>query len=269
MSAKCPWCDEEAAYVEAWKAEIVEHCIITEDRGGHWHLHGPVENKDKMRQVVTMLENELGASKTQTQSKSKAKSVTPGNERKIIFKHSRAAGDALAFTSGVRDFKLLFPDIRINVDSNFPDFWKHNPYIDTTLKRDDPGVEWYAVGYPSIQTCNNGFLHFMQGFLLDMIAIADAHQRLPISLGEFCSAFANGECGDPDLSDKEKNPQGAKEPFISWREKYKNALGRGKGLCNEFHRQRPDIHLSEDEKKENVIKDAYGYEKYWVVAPGG
>jgi len=36
-------------------------------------------------------------------------------ERKIVFRHGRAPGDNVMFTAGVRDFKLLFPDIKINV----------------------------------------------------------------------------------------------------------------------------------------------------------
>lgn len=186
----------------------------------------------------------------------------PKDGRKIIFKHSRALGDALMMSCGIRDFKLLFPDIRINVDSNFPALWENNPYIDRSLKKEDSDIEFYRVGYPIINNTNNSSMHFTQGFLFDMIAIADAHERLPISLGEFTAAFANGVIGDPDMGNKTKNPD-APEIYRQIREKYK-------GFCKTFHRQWADIHLTEKEKSYNMIQDIYGHHiKYWVVAPGG
>ena len=178
------------------------------------------------------------------------------NNRKIIFKHKRAVGDSMLFSCGIRDFKLLFPDISINVDTNFPEVFENNPYIDWSIKRDDPNVEYYEVGYPTVQTCNNGFIHFTFAFLLDMISQVDVHERLPISIGEFCAAFANG--GDKNLGEGDT----AIEPFITWRQKYMR-------FCDNAFRQRPDIHLSKNEIEYNMIEDVYGIEKYWVVAPGG
>ena len=99
-------------------------------------------------------------------------------------------------------------------------------------------------------------------FLLDMIANADLHKSLPISLGEFCSSFANGAIGDPPLGNLKKHAHIAKEPFISIADKYRH-------FCKIFSRQRGDIYLTEEEKKNNIIRDVYGVEKYWVIAPGG
>jgi hypothetical protein len=89
-----------------------------------------------------------------------------------------------------------------------------------------------------------------------MISQVDAKERLPISLGEFCAAFANG--GDKNLSEGDT----AIEPFITWKHKYEK-------FCDTAFRQRADIHLSKDEVNYNMIQDVYGVEKYWVVAPGG
>lgn len=183
------------------------------------------------------------------------------DNRAIIFSHKRALGDSVMFSSGVRDFKLLFPDIRINVDSNMPELWENNPYIDKTLKKGDAGVEYYKVGYPMVGNANNSAMHFTTMFLFDMIAAADLHKKLPIDLGEFCAAFANGTVGDPSMGDIEKNKE-AKEPFISLRTKYKE-------FCKNFTRQRGDLHLSEKEKSYNLIQDIYGLDKYWLIAPGG
>jgi ADP-heptose:LPS heptosyltransferase len=178
------------------------------------------------------------------------------DNRKIIFEHGRAVGDAMLFSCGIRDFKLLFPEISINVISNFPEVFENNPYIDWSIKKGDVGVEYYRVGYPAIQTSNNGFIHFSNAFLLDMISQVDAHERLPITLGEYCSAFSNG--GEKDLGEGVD----AQEPFITWRQKYQ-------GFCKNAFRQKPDIFLSQKEIEYNMIQDVYGIEKYWVIAPGG
>lgn len=165
------------------------------------------------------------------------------------------------FSSGIRDFKLLFPDITINVVSNSHEVFDNNPYIDQTLKKSDSGVEFYQVGYPAIGSCNNTNVHFTQMFLLDMMAITDSHFPLPISVGEFCSAFANGEVGDPCISRPDKNIA-SREPFISLAKKYKD-------FGKKFARQRGDLHLSQDEKSTNIIKDLYGFDHYWIISPGG
>ena len=181
--------------------------------------------------------------------------------RKIVFAHHRALGDGIMLTAGVRDFKLLFPDVSVNVDTNQKELWDNNPYIDPSIKKGDPDVEFYQVGYPAIGNVNNSNIHFTSMFLLDMIAVADHHQSLGMSIGEFCSVFANGSVGDPPLGDPEKNTQ-SKEPFIALRTKYMK-------LCQNFTRQRGDLHLTEDEKKHNMIREVYNLDKYWVIAPGG
>ena len=183
-------------------------------------------------------------------------------ERKIVFEHKRALGDSIMFTAGVRDFKLLFPNIKINVSTNQPALWENNPYLDITLKPGQEGVEYYKVGYPAIGNVNNATIHFTNMFLFDMIAIAGLHEDLGLSLPEFCTTFANGSVGDPPLGDLDKHKDIAKEPFISLRKKYRN-------FCEKFSRQRGDLHLSDKEKTYNLIQDIYGLEKYWVIAPGG
>lgn len=183
-------------------------------------------------------------------------------QRAIIFSHKRALGDGVMFTAGIRDFKLLFPQIKINVDTNQPELFENNPYIDSSIKKDTPGVEYYRVGYPMVGNVNNTAMHFSTMFLFDMIASADLHKPLPMSLGEFCSIFSNGTVGDPPLGDIDKHKDIAKEPFIGLRNKYQN-------ICEKFIRQKGDVHLSEKEKSYNLIQEVYGFDKYWVIAPGG
>lgn len=181
--------------------------------------------------------------------------------RKIVFKHDRCIGDALMFTAGIRDFKLLFPDIVVGVESNQHFLWENNPYIEPGLNKNQKGVEFYEVGYPAVGNSSNGTLHFTNMFLFDMIAVADLHTPLPLSLGEFCASFANGSVGDPPLGNPRKNKD-AREPFISLREKYKKH-------CKEFSRQWGDIHMSSEEKENNLIEREFGVKEYWVITPGG
>ena len=206
-------------------------------------------------------------------------------QRKIVFGHKRALGDAIMFTAGVRNFKLLFPQIEIGVHTNFPEFFANNPYINRDLKSGDPDVEYYRVGYSAINNSNNSCVHFALAFLFDMIAMVDMHKALPLSLGEFCAAFANGRVGDPDLGvDNAQKKVVARDPFKSLRVKYgrvkdgglaflpihlRGLFGMRDSFCTQFARQRGDIHMTTKEKEKNIIKEHYGVDKYWVIAPGG
>ena len=177
------------------------------------------------------------------------------------------------FTAGVRDFKLLFPHIRINVESNFMPLWDNNPYIDKNINKGDPGVEFYKVGYPIINNCNNSYMHFTSGFLYNMIAVADAHERLPMSIGEFAAVFPGGEVGDYDLGkadDKVSGPQllsKLKEKYGTRRHKgglsflpldLQKVFGNQDKFNTIFGRQRADLHLTDKERSYNMIKDVYG-----------
>ena len=242
--------------------------ILFHDDHIHHIVPGDEEDKDIIIQNIYDKYNELIKSKEATYIpplhivRPETLIRTKDNPRKIVFGHHRALGDGLMFSAGIRDFKLLFPDILINVDNNQSMIWENNPYIDTSLKKDGEGVEYYKVGYPMIGNVNNSNMHFSSMFLFDMIAIADFHRPLPLNIGEFTAIFANGRIGDPALGDTKKNASQAREPFISFRNKYHQ-------ICKEFARQRGDIHLTDKEKTYNLIKDIYGIEKYWVVAPGG
>ncbi|MBU2249205.1 MAG: hypothetical protein KKD77_20830 [Gammaproteobacteria bacterium] len=249
--------EKDLGNIKQIKGKDVDEFVFALKAEGHTHVH--FSDKVRATPVVLSIIKESGIRVDPPEGKKIERIAT--KDRKIIFSHRRALGDALMFSAGIRDFKLLFPDIKINVDSNQPSIWVNNPYLDTSLKKEDPGVEFYRVGYPAVGNANNTAIHFTTMFLLDMIAITDLHSKLPISLGEFAAAFSNGSVGDPSLGKPEKNPE-AREPFISLRKQYKN-------ICENFVRQRGDIHLTEEEKEHNLIKDLYGVDKYWVIAPGG
>ena len=106
--------------------------------------------------------------------------LTPKNnihpdKRKIVFKHDRCIGDALMFTAGVRDFKLLFPDILVNVESNHNFLWENNPFLERWLNKNQAGVEFYEVGYPAVGNANNASLHFKHPQLIKrLVKVANA-----------------------------------------------------------------------------------------------
>ena len=290
---KCLFCKDKPV-VKAWDTKIQKHITSTLDRKGHFHIHGDIGNKELVEQFVEVIEREAGIEREviiqpepQEIHEITRVSESPSGGRHIVFGHHRALGDGLMFTAGIRDFKLLFPDIKVDVDSNQSALWQNNPYIEHTYKdyKDlykeykneagqdakrrnewllDQGIEYYKVGYPMVGNANNTAMHFSVMFLFDMIAVADLHNELPISLGEFCAAFANGRVADPPLGEPndEKHGRLAKEPFISLRSKYRQ-------ICKEFVRQRGDLHLTPEEKRTNIIQEVYGVEKYWVIAPGG
>lgn len=235
------------------------------------HVHICFPDDEHCINMINTILKEKGIKPKETSKAKKIVEVKEGEynpNRKIVFRHKRALGDCLMFTSGIRDFKALFSHIKINVDSNQAAIWKNNPHIDETIKKEDDGVEYYEVGYPMGDVSRSN-RHFTSMFLFDMIAQADAYQPLTnpdgtkFSLAEFCAAFGSGTVGDPSISDSDKNSQ-ACEPFISWRQKYRNICG-DKG----FTHQKGEIFLTEKEKNTNIIKDFYGVDKYWVIGPGG
>lgn len=66
--------------------------------------------------------------------------------RKLIFEFRRAPGDVLMMTGAIRDLKQTYgDDVLIDVRTQFPAIWRHNPYI-TKLDRSARDVEFIALG---------------------------------------------------------------------------------------------------------------------------
>lgn len=91
---------------------------------GHIHVHGDLQNKDAMCELIQVSEQEIGI---EASNKSEFKI------KEVVFKNRQRIGDMLVFTCGVRDFKKAFPDVRINVISTAGHIWDHNPNVDRTL----------------------------------------------------------------------------------------------------------------------------------------
>jgi hypothetical protein len=87
-------------------------------------------------------------------------------DRKFILDFKMAPGDVSMLSSLVRDVKLVYGDkYLIDVRTNFPAIWRHNPYI-TKLGRKDKGVEYLRLGYFDFlkQAHNGAKQHFVTAF---------------------------------------------------------------------------------------------------------
>jgi ADP-heptose:LPS heptosyltransferase len=120
---KCPFCQIE---VPEWDKPIKTHLIATKNpKDDHIHVHGPLEDKNAMRQLIdTSLE-------TLNLGKGEEKNLL--EKKEIIFHNRQRIGDVLMFTAAIRDFKAIFPDVKVNVNSTAMHIWDNNPYLDRTL----------------------------------------------------------------------------------------------------------------------------------------
>ena len=99
------------------------HLVIHKDGEEHVHVHGDLDKKDHIRDMLVAAEEEAGV----------VIHKEALNRKEIVFHNRQRIGDMLMFTCGVRDFKKAFPDVRVNVISIASHIWDHNPYIDRTL----------------------------------------------------------------------------------------------------------------------------------------
>lgn len=113
-------------------------------------------------------------------------------QRKVIFKNGQSPGDILMLTATVRDLKLSYPNILIDVRTPCDAIWENNPHL-TKLEENDNDVEVYEVGYPIVHNSNKGAYHFIHGFRKDI------ETKLKISIPS--TDFK----GDIHISDAEKS----------------------------------------------------------------
>lgn len=121
----CPICKLE---LQNFNEEIAKHLVVFKGVNNSKHVHGPIGNKDLMKEFINEILIHSGLSDNFKEVISTIK-----DRKEIVFHNRQRLGDILMFTSGVRDFKKTFPDIRVNVISTAGHIWDNNPYIDRTL----------------------------------------------------------------------------------------------------------------------------------------
>lgn len=118
---KCAICGDE---VEAIKARD-KHLVVTESYvEKELHVHGDLDNK-------ALMKNMIEAAIEETKVDLKTSGVL--DRKEVVFHNRQRIGDMLMFTCAIRDFKLAFPDVRVNVISTAMHIWDHNPHIDRSL----------------------------------------------------------------------------------------------------------------------------------------
>ena len=122
----CPICKEE---LKDFNEEIMRHLLVVKGSDNSVHVHGPLENKDLMKQFInkTLVQSDLSNAFKEMPVKSLK------DRKEIVFHNRQRIGDILMFTCAVRDFKKAYPDVRVNVVSTAGHIWDYNPNIDRTL----------------------------------------------------------------------------------------------------------------------------------------
>lgn len=89
-------------------------------------------------------------------------------KQKLILKNGQSPGDILMLTAAVRDLKQSYPDLYdIDIRTPCSEIWQNNPYL-TKLDEKDPEVKIIQCEYNIIHESNEGALHFINGFRIDL-----------------------------------------------------------------------------------------------------
>lgn len=89
------------------------------------------------------------------------------NHSKFILKNHQCPGDLLMLTACVRDIKIWYPQIELDVDTSDSNMWLNNPNL-THLDKNDPDVTELDMQYEIIHQSNeNLHAHFIHGFIED------------------------------------------------------------------------------------------------------
>ena len=118
----CPICKDP---VPKWGGVRNGHLMLTQDADGHKHVHGDLERRGIMQGLIENAQEVIGMPVVATAQKTLPKEV--------VFHSRMRIGDSLVMTSGVRDFKAAFPQVRVGVNSTAMHLWDHNPAVDRTL----------------------------------------------------------------------------------------------------------------------------------------
>jgi ADP-heptose:LPS heptosyltransferase len=122
---KCPIC---TAILKDLDFHFSDYLFATKDDNAI-HVHGNTENQVLMHELI-----DAAVDRTRLQSDFSKNSNALLNISEIIFHNRQRIGDMLMFTCAVRDFKAMYPKIKVNVISTAMHIWDNNPYIDSSVK---------------------------------------------------------------------------------------------------------------------------------------
>ncbi|MHA1801624.1 MAG: glycosyltransferase [Candidatus Heimdallarchaeaceae archaeon] len=187
------------------------------DRNVKEYIISVLLDDDKVHHVVPDSEfakNDLIKELLENQNYTPPVAVSSKNQPpdKIVFHNRQAIGDILTLTSGVRDFKAAFPDVKVGVSTTAMHIWDHNPYIDHSF-RDDRFIKKVGPGFLTNKS-NRWNLHMCNAFRLDIEdklglqipqgAITpdiwmteEEHKRSPLIDGPYWLFIYGGEPGWP------------------------------------------------------------------------
>lgn len=81
---------------------------------------------------------------------------------KVLLRQPQSPGDVVVMTGAVRDLKLKYPDIEINVDTTAMELWENNPHITRFTPTDKCKI--FHVDYDDIHNAGKSGRHFSQAF---------------------------------------------------------------------------------------------------------
>jgi ADP-heptose:LPS heptosyltransferase len=141
-------------------------------------------------------------------------SVTSGNEppKEIVFHNRQAIGDVLMFTSAVRDFKAMYPYVRVGVISTARHLWDNNPNIDHQfidpehILKIGPGFATNKSNYWDFHMANAyrqdiqnklGITYIQGPITPDIWMTEEEYKRPPLIDGPYWAFIYGGEPGWP------------------------------------------------------------------------
>lgn len=158
----CPICKLE---LQNFNEEIAKHLVVFKGINNSKHVHGPLGNKELMKEFINEILIHSGLADNFKEVISTLK-----DRKEIVFHNRQRLGDILMFTTGIRDFKKTFPDIRVNVISTAGHIWDHNPNVDRTLIHTEQNI--IKIGPGKLTNASNRLdWHFANAF---RISIEDA-----------------------------------------------------------------------------------------------
>ncbi len=117
----CPFCKDN---IKPFDNVVKNHLVVGKlAKDGHIHIHGDLTKKEEVKELLTVTAEEAGISLE--------KGIL--EKKEIVFHNRQRIGDILMFTCAIRDFKAVYPNIRVNVISTAGHIWDYNPNIDRSL----------------------------------------------------------------------------------------------------------------------------------------